>query len=377
MNRLFHVNNNDQLSVMTHTTFDNEDILQELIERFPDIVDGEQFPGEEPRRWILVSGQMPVPDGDGSDRWALDHLLLDQDGIPTLIEVKRRKDGRSRREVIGQMFDYAANGPAYWPIEKLKSAFEKSCGEADASKRLDELLQGQQSPEQYWETVTQNLRSGRVRLIFLLDDAPPELLRIVQFLTRHLKSEVEIYVVEVRQHIGISGKILATRVLGTSFPESPAQAGAVLSTMSPSEWMTRLRSRVSEDAFAIALRFEAWMKQHGEVFTPPRTQNPSLALSVSEAGQLRYPFSMTPAGKANINICYLAYSDAYRETELLRQLVGEVAPTLGINPDKVNLGGVMGIKLDELAARPEKYDMLMRALDHIITRLIGTEPAHQ
>ena len=56
----------------------------------------------------------------GGNRWSLDHLFLDQEGIPTLVEVKRGTDTRIRREVVGQMLDYAANAIVYWPVEELR-----------------------------------------------------------------------------------------------------------------------------------------------------------------------------------------------------------------------------------------------------------------
>jgi len=57
---------------------------------------------------------MSIPDReDGSGRWSLDHLFLDQDSIPTLVEVKRSSDTRIRREVVGQILDYAANALVY------------------------------------------------------------------------------------------------------------------------------------------------------------------------------------------------------------------------------------------------------------------------
>jgi len=57
---------------------------------------------------------------EGGDCWFVDHLLIDQDGIPTLVEVKRSTDTRIRREVVGQMLDYAANAVVYWPVETIK-----------------------------------------------------------------------------------------------------------------------------------------------------------------------------------------------------------------------------------------------------------------
>lgn len=74
---------------------------------------------------------MALPDAeDAGSRWSLDHLFLDQEGIPTLIEVKRSTDTRIRREVVGQMLDYAANAVVYWPVEELRARFEPRCQES-------------------------------------------------------------------------------------------------------------------------------------------------------------------------------------------------------------------------------------------------------
>jgi hypothetical protein len=66
---------------------------------------------------------MGVPDPSGlGDRWSLDHLYLDQDGIPTFVECKRATDTRIRREVVAQMLDYAANGLKHWSMDQLRQA---------------------------------------------------------------------------------------------------------------------------------------------------------------------------------------------------------------------------------------------------------------
>jgi hypothetical protein len=72
---------------------------------------GELVDPQRPRRWLLVTREagIALPGGAGGSRWSLDHLFLDQDGIPTLVEVKRASDPRGRREVVAQMLDYAAS----------------------------------------------------------------------------------------------------------------------------------------------------------------------------------------------------------------------------------------------------------------------------
>ena len=48
-----------------------------------------------------------------SGRWSLDHLFVTRDGVPVLVELKRAMNSRLRREVVGQILDYAANATAY------------------------------------------------------------------------------------------------------------------------------------------------------------------------------------------------------------------------------------------------------------------------
>jgi hypothetical protein len=40
---------------------------------------------------------------DSATRWSLDHLFLDADGIPTLVEVKRGSDTRYRVAPMGRV----------------------------------------------------------------------------------------------------------------------------------------------------------------------------------------------------------------------------------------------------------------------------------
>src|SRR2546427_5894197 len=127
---IFLVRDNGDLVEMTERPYDSESLLQALLEQHPALLAGDQVDSVAPRRWLLVSREMAVPgDESGEARWALDHLFLDQDGVPTLVEVKRSSDTRIRREVVGQMLDYAANAVRYWPLENLRAQFDARCTE--------------------------------------------------------------------------------------------------------------------------------------------------------------------------------------------------------------------------------------------------------
>ena len=101
---------NGDLMKMTPSRYDSEALLQELIAQHPDVLHDADSATGEPRKWLLITREAGIPDREGGDpRWSLDHLLIDQDGVPTFVEVKRSTDTRIRREVVGQMLDYAAN----------------------------------------------------------------------------------------------------------------------------------------------------------------------------------------------------------------------------------------------------------------------------
>ena len=93
--------------------FSTEDELQELIANHPELLDGEQMRPDDPRRWILVTREKGIAESPGAGaRWALDHLIVDQDARPTLVEVKRGSNSEIRRTVVGQLLEYAANAAA-------------------------------------------------------------------------------------------------------------------------------------------------------------------------------------------------------------------------------------------------------------------------
>src|SRR5204862_2436790 len=111
-------------------------------------------------------------------------------------------DTRIRREVVGQMLDYAANGVVYWPVDLLRARFEAHCGvnQSDPDIVLRDAL-GIGDPAEFWQKVKLNLQAGRVRLLFVSDNMPPELQRIVEFLNNQM-APAEVLALDIRQYTG-------------------------------------------------------------------------------------------------------------------------------------------------------------------------------
>lgn len=205
---------------MVETPYEAEDVLQHLLVLKPDLLPGNQLNPENPRRWLLVKQEMGVPDQtSGGCRWSLDHLFLDQDGVPTFVECKKASDTRNRREVVAQMLDYAANGLEYWGMDRLRQAAAETAHDRNRSLE-DELkewigVESEEETENYWKAVEDNLQSGRVRLVFVADDIPKELRRLVEFLNEKL-TNMEVIAVEIKQYLGDGLRAVVPRAIGLS-----------------------------------------------------------------------------------------------------------------------------------------------------------------
>jgi len=212
--QIFVINNNQKLVELNETEFISENEFQELLENYPNLISGSQINPENPRKWLFISREFGVPDElNGSNKWSLDHLFIDQDGIPTLVEVKRSSDTRIRREVVGQMLDYASNAVTYWSIDEIKNKFFESCKINNIEPDIKLLELDIEDTNKYWEVVDTNLKAGKIRMLFIADKIPKELKRIIEFLNEQM-SPAEVLGVEIKQYGSKELKTLVPRVIG-------------------------------------------------------------------------------------------------------------------------------------------------------------------
>jgi hypothetical protein len=125
---IYLIQDSGSLIELAEQPYEAEDLLQRMLADYPKLLGGDQVDPSATERWLLVTREAAVPSEEGGPgRWALDHLFLDQSGVPTLVEVKRSSDTRIRREVVGQTLDYAASAVVYWPAEAIRAQFEANC----------------------------------------------------------------------------------------------------------------------------------------------------------------------------------------------------------------------------------------------------------
>lgn len=261
---IYLIQEGDTLVEMKEKPYDSEDLLQHLLAKCPNLLAGDQMDDIAPRRWLLVSREASLPsEEDGGGRWSVDHLFLDQDGIPTLVEVKRSSDTRIRREVVGQMLDYAANAVVYWPEETIRARFEARCESQglDPVDEVSELRRAEKSEEQdveaFWSQVKTNLQAGRIRLVFVADEIPQELKRIVEFLKIQM-DPAEVLAVEIKQYVSDDFRTLVPRVIGQR-----AKTPTTRRKWDETSFFQALEARCSIEDAGVARRILSWAADKG------------------------------------------------------------------------------------------------------------------
>jgi hypothetical protein len=307
-----------------------------------------------------------VPDAEGLvGRWSLDHLFLDREGVPVLVEVKRATDTRARREVVAQMLDYAANGVAYWPVEHLMDAYAAGGGTADeAETKLREFLEGGE-PEIFWRQVDANLRSGRVRMVFVADRIPKELRRIVEFLNEQMRP-AEVLAIEVEQFTAANGlRLLTPKLVGAT---ERAASAKTLSPAKPSiseeEWLASLRALKGAAPADNARWLLEWFRVQGFVVGMTDSQDAIYARVTRADGRPSWPFFVRrSSGKLETSLQYLKENPAYAaEGERLALLERiKALPGLAINTTKAT--GWPGVPLADLSREPVRDGFLAIALE--------------
>ena len=267
------------LEPLEEERFSTEDDLQELIALHPELLDGEQIRPGDPRRWILITREKGIADTPGSSaRWALDHLIVDQDAVPTLVEVKRGSNPELRRTIVGQMLEYAAHASETWTVDELRQTFEESVKDPDEEIRRLLQADGERDTDVFWESVATNLAARRLRLLFVADEIPDPLERVVEFLNAQM-SNIEVLAVEIKQFRGGSSQTLVPRVLGRIAASSAPGAATPRRSLTLDAFLERF---TSEDGRQVVKRLLDVTEKHGG--NPPGVLPVSAYVSIASFG---------------------------------------------------------------------------------------------
>lgn len=87
--------------------------------------------------------------------------------------------------------------------------------ESDNETAVNDFLDNNESEDEFWEKVYDNLKAEKIRLLIVADEIPNRLQNIIEFLNRNMES-VTILAVEIKQYTKDDTRTLVSRVIGQS-----------------------------------------------------------------------------------------------------------------------------------------------------------------
>jgi hypothetical protein len=267
---IYLIQEDDRLVEMAEKPYDSEALLQELLEKYPNLLAVDQTDNRHPRRWLLVRRVVgAVSEEMETEQWSLDRLFLDQQAIPTLVNVRRNDDPQTRKDGLGQMLDYAANAVVYWSVESILAQFEANCRSAnrDPEQVFEEFLGSNADEEKFWQQVKTNLQAGKIRLVFVADRIPAELQRVVEFLNKQM-DPAEVLALEIKQYVSEDGmKTLASKVIGQTAEALQKKSSTARERRQWNErsFLSEYRARYGEDEAVVVEQIHEWAMAYSPI----------------------------------------------------------------------------------------------------------------
>ncbi len=168
----------------------HEATIQELVIKHPRVLPVSEIdPSFEPL--------IPIGREVGTSAGPLDALYISLEGHLTLVEAKLWRNPQARREVVGQIIDYAS-AISSWGYDDLNVVCHSATG-----KDLWELVRSHSPDEvateaQFVDTVARGLRNGRFLLLIVGDGIREEVERMAAYVQAAPQLQFTLGLVELR-----------------------------------------------------------------------------------------------------------------------------------------------------------------------------------
>ena len=190
--------------------------IQTLISRYPNMLPIEQI---EPALTPAIPVCMELPLKSGS----VDNLYVTPDGYLIVGETKLFRNPEARREVVGQLIDYAKDLSAlsYEALDQAVRKAEAPGGNGGRARGLYETVASvgggeEVAEEQFIDSVSRNLERGRLLLLIIGDGIQQGAENIASFFQQHAGMHFTLGIVELAVFelpAGSGGYLVQSRIL--------------------------------------------------------------------------------------------------------------------------------------------------------------------
>jgi len=190
--------------------FHSEEELVHLLEDHAELIPANEIVGEASEdtpslKFMVLKREAGITPG------SIDLLLIDNQAILTVVEVKLRANRELRRTVLGQGLEYVAD----LVTKSAQDLWEITGKDPSDLAVLWEKSEDEMDRESFLQQLNENLSRGLIRLIILADELPPETRKVIEFLNSY--SNLLVFGMEVKQiPIDREKKIIIVDLIGPS-----------------------------------------------------------------------------------------------------------------------------------------------------------------
>ena len=239
----------------------------------------------------------------------------------------------------------------------------------DPGESSAQFLGADRSEGEFWQSLKTNLEAGRIRLIFVADEIPPGLRRIVEFLNGQM-NPAEVLAVEVRQHIGSELKALAPTLIGQTATAQRTKSVGGTSTRKWDEasFFADLQAK-KPDTVRVAHRIFDWaMSKASRIAWGAGTRSGSFVPVLQHNGVDHQLFAVYTYGTFETFFQYFAYKPPFDDEGLRLELL-----------ERLNRIPKVSLPRDGIARRPSfpleilvedgRTDLLLGVYDWVAGRI--------
>jgi hypothetical protein len=262
----------------------------------------------------------------------LDVLVVDGEGQLTLVECKLASNAQIRREIIGQVLDYAS------------SLWRMSFHDLDARWRhrhpegigiIQSLGAEEEEATAVEAALSENLRTGRFNIVLAVDEINDGLRRIVEFLNDRTAPDLSVVAIEMRYARHGDVEILVPTVYGAELARVKAEKAGVSTSWTEDDVHIYLAENWPAAGAIVAQLLDVLRPIPGLTFVGTRAVTPSLIARWESPNGVAWPFvvytSKTP--HVRINFHWMACVSEADKIQLANAL--SALPGSGINATEV------------------------------------------
>jgi hypothetical protein len=231
------------------------------------------------------------------------------------------------------MLEYAANAVVHWSADELRATFETREREngRDPAELLSQVI-GTDEPEHFWEQLRTNLAASRLRLIFVADEIPAELRRLVEFLNEQMQS-AEVLAVEVKQYVDSEGQhqTLVPRLVGQTEKARQAKGRVPGKRWNRERLLAVLEDRNGAAAAAVARRIFDWSDKRGHDEWFGLGQHDGSFVPLLRENHDRYAFTLWSSGQIQVKFEVLAHRPPFEKVEMRQALQEKLNAIPGVS----------------------------------------------